>query len=157
MTRHLAGGASLYHTAHFRRCTAEDFAGNGYLDEPPVSLEKVLCPDTEGLGDWYRLKNSYSNVTERSSFSLEVITCNEQTFNGTCASDDDIEQFVEHLLITQYFVAETINYREPDNYKTRPTRVESIYYQQFGLKYDGYRDNNNLIRHNKAITDDFRF
>ena len=100
MTRALSGDSSVYHTVQFRRCTAADFTDNNYMDPPPVSLEKILCPATEGLDDWYKLKNSYSNVDDRSSFSLEIVTCNDELTPGQCAEEHEIRTLVEHLLIT---------------------------------------------------------
>ena len=146
----------MYYVADFRRCTLDDFTRNGYTGELPLELEKILCPDIDALTDFYRIKNGYSNVTERSSFSLEIITCNK-TIHEDCAEEDDIIEFVDHLIFTQYFVHESINFRNEANYGFRPTRIESTQYSQFSTNYNSYRDNNNYISHNKAITNDFRF
>jgi len=73
------------------------------------------------------MKNSYSHVDERLSFSLEVITCNSDV-HGDCAAEEDIIELVEKVILTQYFLIETINYRDPTNYGQRPTRVDSILY-----------------------------
>ena len=43
------------------------------------------------------------------------------------------------------------------NYGKRPVRTEIVQYSQFGLDLDGYRDNNNYVRHNFAETADFRY
>ena len=82
------------------------------------------------IEDYYKVKNSYSNVTERSSFNLEIITCNSAV-HADCASDEDIIEFVDYVILTQYFLSETINYRDESNYGLRPTRVESTFYAQF--------------------------
>ena len=74
-----------------------------------------MCPETEKVSDFYRVKNSYSNVTERKSFNLEIITCNN-IVHDTCADEDDIIDFVDHLLFTQYFVMDTIDFRDEANY-----------------------------------------
>ena len=103
-----------------------------------------MCPATENIPDFYRIKNSYSNVTERLSFNLEIITCNIDVHND-CATDEDISEFSDKIILTQYFLQETINYRDSNNYGKKPTRVESIFYSQFSLNYNGYRDNNNYI------------
>lgn len=86
-------------TVDFRRCTLDDFAYNEYEGAPPLALEKILCPATEAIEDYYKVKNSYSNVTERSSFNLEIITCNSEV-HPDCASDDEIIEFVEYIILT---------------------------------------------------------
>jgi len=38
---------------------------------------KRLCPDMEGIEDKWNLKNGYTNMTERTSFSIEIFKCNK--------------------------------------------------------------------------------
>ena len=58
--RILQDGSSKYIVTPFRRCTEEDFRDNGYVDEKiPLDLEKIVCPDTESVKDFYRIKNGY--------------------------------------------------------------------------------------------------
>ena len=97
--RHLENQSSKYWVSDFRRCTQEDFDRNGYVGELPLELEKILCPDIDKLTDEYRLKNGYSNVIERSSFSLEIITCNK-AIHEDCAEEDDIIELVDSLIFT---------------------------------------------------------
>ena len=52
---------------------------------------------------------------------------------------------------------ETVQYNDPNNYGKRPTKVQDIFYSQFGLSYGQYRDSNNFIRHNIVTTDDHRW
>ena len=59
---------------------------NGYYQELPLDVEKILCPDVSNIGDYYKIKNSYSNVTERNSFNLEIITCNKDVHED-CAKE----------------------------------------------------------------------
>ena len=52
------------------------------LEESEKSLYKInkrLCPDMVSLKDQLRVKNSYSDNNERISFSLQAVTCNNQT------------------------------------------------------------------------------
>ena len=39
------------------------------------NIENRLCPDFESLGDLLKIKNGYSNETERVSFSTEIRLC----------------------------------------------------------------------------------
>ena len=87
--RLLDDGSSKYVTSDFRRCTEDDFRKNGFEGKIPLALEKILCPDSEPLDDYYRIANGYANVDKKRSFSLEVITCNAD-IRDNCASEPDI-------------------------------------------------------------------
>jgi len=63
-------------------------------------MEYFFCPDTERVEEYYKLKNSYSNFTERISFSIEIIKCDNETNNYQCKSDEVIKDFVSHLMMT---------------------------------------------------------
>ena len=56
------------------------------------------------------LTNGYTNIENKNSFSIEVITCNElwRENGDACASEEDINEFISHLMITQYLLQETI-------------------------------------------------
>ena len=45
--------------------------------------------------------NGYSNILNKNSFSIEIITCDE-AWKGedSCASDEDIKDFVSHIVLT---------------------------------------------------------
>ena len=85
----------------------------------------LLCPDIDKVKDWFQLKNGYTNTKERDSFSLEVITCDQiwHDEDNYCAPEEDIEEFVNQLLLTQYMLQETIQYTDPSNYGKKPTKL----------------------------------
>lgn len=64
-----------------------------------MGLEKLICPDTESLGNQYRLKNLYAHKIERSAVSYEIIACNE-AFTKDCAPKEKIESLLDHLIFT---------------------------------------------------------
>ena len=64
----------------FRKCKVSDFDAHGddgghISPEFKQQIEKRICPDTDGLGDHFMLKNDYTNLTERNSFYLEILMC----------------------------------------------------------------------------------
>ena len=73
--RHLQGDKFI--RGSFKKCSVQQFIDNGYTpskDEESIIKER-LCPDMEHLGDFYKIKNGYTNRTERVSFSLEIHQC----------------------------------------------------------------------------------
>jgi len=118
---------STYLTTDFRQCTASDFENNGYVGKIPIGVDYIFCPETEKIKDFYKLNNGYYDHIETDSFSIEMISCNSDT-RDDCKSEDEIRALVPHLLFTQYFIKETIDYRDKNNYKSRPTRIESIFF-----------------------------
>ena len=87
----------------------------------------ILCPDVEKIKDFYKLNNGYYDDVETDSFSIEIISCSRDT-RDDCQSEEDIRALASHLLFTQYFIKETIDYRDSENYKGTPTRTESIFF-----------------------------
>jgi len=70
--------AEYYVKGNFRRCKAQDFRNKNYkindsrLEE---NLEKRLCPDMTSLKDFLKLKNGYTNYTDRISVSFQIVKC----------------------------------------------------------------------------------
>jgi len=89
----------------FRACTEDDFSNNNYvyetLDELPMKLDKILCPETKGMEMFYRLTNSYIETINKDSFAIEIIKCNkEEKGEGFCENDDDIKELISKLVFT---------------------------------------------------------
>ena len=95
--------------------------------------------------------NSYDNKKERYSFSLEIIKCTyDPKQPSECKDDSDIIEFLNHTMITQYFLRETTDFRNRkkiDN-NEMPLKTNIEFYQQFTLDFDKYRDNNDFVAHN---------
>ena len=72
----------------FRKCKLDDFVKTGIeIDEDTkLSILHRLCPDTDEYIDWYKVKNSYSNQTERNSFQITIRKCNPK-IEKICDSD----------------------------------------------------------------------
>ena len=63
----------------FRKCREEDFDETGI--QMSVEFRKLikyrLCPDTDdGFINNYKVRNSYTNATDRNSFSITIRKCN---------------------------------------------------------------------------------
>ena len=87
----------------------------------------IFCPETSLIKDYYKLTNSYSDTVNKDSFAVEIMKCNkDEKGEGFCASDDDIRELVNALVVTQYIIKEQIDF-EGDNYGSRPTRTEAAF------------------------------
>jgi hypothetical protein len=80
-------------------CKEENFIKNGHERKVELGLEKLICPDTESLGNTYKLKNLYAHKIERTAISYEIITCNKE-FTADCASEEKIASLLDHLIFT---------------------------------------------------------
>ena len=121
---------TVSHLSEFRKCREEDFVSNGFKRKVELGLEKLLCPNTESLGNSYKLKNLYSQKIERTAVSFEIITCNKE-FTDDCASEEDIASLLDHLIFSQYFITEGIDFQNEDNFHQRPVVNDVKFYQQF--------------------------
>ena len=79
------------------------------------------------LGDVWYLQNGYTNFADRKSFSLEIIKCDENN-SDDCESEEKIADFVTHLMITQYFLTERIDYGNTETLGKRPVRAAIEFY-----------------------------
>lgn len=76
---HRVAGISKFTTKGFRKCREEDFDETGI--QMSVEFRKLikyrLCPDTDdGFINNYKVRNSYTNATDRNSFSITIRKCN---------------------------------------------------------------------------------
>ena len=87
-------------------CKESDFTANGFdiNDENRDSFMSRFCPDFDAIKDYWRIKNGYTNQTERLSFSIEILKCNEDNYHGTCASDPDIDVVLKNIYFTMYYL-----------------------------------------------------
>lgn len=120
-----------------------------------MGVENLLCPNTTSLAEKYKLKNLFSHVKDRTAVSFEIIACNDE-FIPDCKNESEIRSLLDHLVITQYFVTEGVDFKNEENFGKRPITNELRFYQQFQLNFDLYRDNNNFVRQNKVETEDER-
>lgn len=139
-----------------RPCTLEDFTNNGYARPEDVAVEKLICPDGEKLGNKYRLKNGYKSKLDRVAMAVEIIACNDEFTKG-CRPKKDIQLLLDNLVVTQYHVMEGIDFQNDANLGKRPVSNDIIYYQQFQLDLEKYKDNNNFVRLNQVETYDDRY
>ena len=104
---------TVSHLSEFRKCREEDFVSNGFERKVELGLEKLLCPDTESLGNSYKLKNLYSHKIERTAISYEIITCNDKFTEG-CKRPSEIRKLLDQIFITQYLLTGDLDF---ENYK----------------------------------------
>ena len=74
-----------------------------------------LCPDLEIMKEYLKIKNKYSDI-ERTSFSLEIMKCNNITNNGTCKPDSQIEDLFKGLYFNVYTISQEVELGNPSNY-----------------------------------------
>ena len=88
---------------------------------------ELLCPDTEGVEEFYELRNHYTQYNDRISFSYDFIMCINETENGNCKSENEIYELIESLIITQYYLRESLDLSNINNFDKRPLRSELTY------------------------------
>lgn len=101
--------------SEFKNCAKEDFEINGYTSEIAIGVDKLLCPDVEGLKDKYKLRNGYDQRNDRTAISLEIISCNSKFTEG-CKKSTEIKKLLEYIYITQYMVSGDIDFDNKANY-----------------------------------------
>ena len=106
----------------------DDFRNNGFERELEIDLQALLCPDVEWMQWRYKLKNGYSSSRDRTSFSIDITTCNTLQVKRGCKSDKDIERLLNSLVFTSYFVMEGIDFENPDNLGKRPVSQSVRYF-----------------------------
>jgi len=66
-----------------------------------MKLDKILCPNTDDIGLFYKLMNSYLETINKDSFAIEIIKCNkEEKGDEFCANDADIKDLITKLVFT---------------------------------------------------------
>lgn len=86
---HRIAGISKFTAKGFRKCREEDFEKTGI--QMSAEFRKLikyrLCPDTDnGFIENYKVRNSYTNPTDRNSFSISIRKCNPK-IEKICESD----------------------------------------------------------------------
>ena len=79
VVRHRLKGKSHYYNIPFRQCKLSDYKKRNYQVEKNLEdayLNKI-CPDFDNYSDILMIKNSYSNLDERISFSVEINRCEQ--------------------------------------------------------------------------------
>lgn len=72
-------------------CTREMFENNGIdsiTDDTAVTYEKRLCPDTNTIKEFWKVKNGYSNNIDRVSFNIQASICQNTTSECGYADGD---------------------------------------------------------------------
>jgi len=71
----------------------------------------MLCPDiNDEVKEFFRLKNLYEHDHDRTSFSVEIITCPED--EDYCASKEDIEKLIPKIYVTEYVLHKKFDRRK---------------------------------------------
>ena len=99
------------------------------------------------------IKNGYSNKKERISFSIQAVLCNTKA-GETCASNENLDLFLESMYFTMYVLEETIAFGQKENIGKKPISVTDKFHSQFQLNRLKYKDNNNFIQFNDVEADD---
>jgi len=66
-----------------------------------MQLDKILCPNTTSIAEYYQLTNSYIETINKDSFGIEIIQCNkDEKGEDFCANEEDIRELVSSLVLT---------------------------------------------------------
>ena len=85
-TRTEKDGESVIRNTKFRKCKVSDFRKRryeGHENDNLLNVHKRICPDMTGFEKFFKLKNDYSDLKERLSFSVEIVKtkCPEKDCN----------------------------------------------------------------------------
>jgi hypothetical protein len=102
---------SLEVEALYRGCTWDDFnklTRFGITDDlnigPKHSFSSDrLCPSMETVNQGAVVKNFYSDIIDRKSFSIEIRKCTPDD-NIICKSDSEINEMLKNLYFTMYTI-----------------------------------------------------
>jgi hypothetical protein len=95
---------SKFTVASFRNCEKKDYLDNGiprsHVEGTNALFDGRLCPNMNDEFKHYNVKNGYSNLKDRLSFSVEIWKCNKK-MNANCKEDEEIERL---LNVTYYTI-----------------------------------------------------
>ena len=75
-----------------------------------------LCPDIEKMASFLKIKNGYSNVVDRASFSLNIYKCN----STNCHSPKKIGKMLNTMMFNIYTVTQDVEIGNYENYGKTP-------------------------------------
>lgn len=63
----------------------------------------------------------------RTSFSIEIFKC--ETYNNpNCKSDEEIESLLSYIFFTLYYVGESLQFSNQENYGGSPVFTDAIFH-----------------------------
>ena len=80
--------------------------------------------------DELKVKNGYSNQTERISFQVEIHKCSGE---NSCRDTADITNLLDNVYFTFYNLEENVEFGNPSNIGKRPIRGSDAFHSQFQL------------------------
>ena len=72
-------------------------------------MTKRLCPDLENIKEFLQIKNGYSNVKDRISFSLEINNCDINQ-DENCKTEEQIKKLFKNSYLTLYYLEEAVSF-----------------------------------------------
>ena len=108
---------------------------------------KRMCPDIEPIKHMLKMKNIYSDLDDRRSFSLEIIRCKEDPNDPSfkCKTKDEMNLLFPELYFTFYYIEENIAFGDSTNIGKRPITSSDKFHSQFQIELGKSRDNNNYL------------
>ena len=102
-------------------------------EEEEIEFPKRMCPDIGPMKDILKIKNIYSNLDDRRSFSLEIIKCKDKKDQPkpTCKTDPEIKLLLPELYFTFYYIEENIAFGDHSNIGKRPITSSDKFHSQF--------------------------
>ena len=128
--------------AKFRRCRVEDYADKSQAHFEPDQtfkdqIKNRLCPEIEPISEHFKIKNDYTNLTERNSFHLEISKCTNKLHPkhpfeyNYCKEEEDIKKVLKELYFTLYVMQNSAELGHTENYKKAPIHSHNKFHSQF--------------------------
>jgi len=70
----------------------------------------MLCPDTDMISDFYRLRNDYNNRDDKISISFEIALCHNETERPCERNNEILTNLFSNLLVSLHFFKEQADF-----------------------------------------------
>ena len=71
------------------------------------------------MDKFIKIKNGYSNYTERVSFSFEIIECSKSQ-DQSCKEEGEIKNLLDNIFFTFFYVNENVEFGDKTSIGSRP-------------------------------------
>ena len=74
-----------------------------------------------------QIKNGYTNIKDRVSFSIEIHTCDQNT-DSSCKSNEEIENLLKKMYFTMYYLEEAVSFKDSSLLNKRPLKTKETFH-----------------------------
>lgn len=72
-------------------------------------MNEWLCPDIPEDDQFYKVRNKYTDVSDRVSFQVEIHKCSK-ALNKDCKDESEINDLLSYMYFTLYIVQDRANF-----------------------------------------------